>query len=144
MSTMLRCRIFHKETEWDSIQSLNFLKTDSFCIRECSDRAWAMQQEAWMLPIKGPVYVAMFTPFAIVLSVAMDVMLLGETLHIGSLIGAVAISIGFYMLMWGKAKEEAQSDVVANAEIHPNDDSNSSSSTEKVPLLSQNHAMGPV
>lgn len=38
---------------------------------------------AWALRLKGPVYVAMFTPLSIVIAVAMGVMFLGDTLHIG-------------------------------------------------------------
>ncbi|CAN0857398.1 WAT1-related protein At3g28050 [Linum grandiflorum] len=87
--------------------------------------------EAWVLPVKGPVYVAMFTPFSMVIAVAMGVMLLGDTLYLGSLIGATVISIGFYMLMWGKVKEE-------NATIHPKD-----TSAATIPFLLQSYATEP-
>ncbi|CAN1272691.1 WAT1-related protein At3g28050 [Linum perenne] len=87
---------------------------------------------AWVLPVKGPVFVAMFTPFSMVIAVAMGVMMLGDTLHIGSLIGATAITIGFYMLMWGKVKEQNWED----ATVQPND-SSSSSTSDKIPLLLQ-------
>ncbi|CAN1272699.1 WAT1-related protein At3g28050 [Linum perenne] len=88
--------------------------------------------DAWVLPVKGPVFVAMFTPFSMVIAVAMGVMMLGDTLHIGSLIGATAITIGFYMLMWGKVKEQNWED----ATVQPND-SSSSSTSDKIPLLLQ-------
>ncbi|MBA0872745.1 hypothetical protein Goshw_019750 [Gossypium schwendimanii] len=60
----------------------------------------------WALRLKGPVFVAMFKPLSIAIAVAMGVMFLGDTLYLGSLIGATIISIGFYTVMWGKAKEE--------------------------------------
>lgn len=60
----------------------------------------------WVLRVKGPVYVAMFKPLSIAIAAAMGFIFLGETLHLGSLIGATTISIGFYTVMWGKAKEE--------------------------------------
>lgn len=60
----------------------------------------------WALRMKGPVFVAMFKPLSIAIAVAMGVMFLGDILHLGSLIGAAIISIGFYTLMWGKSKEE--------------------------------------
>ncbi|KAK7395693.1 hypothetical protein VNO78_16259 [Psophocarpus tetragonolobus] len=65
----------------------------------------------WVLRIKGPVYVAMFKPLSIAIAVALGVMFLGDTLHLGSLVGATIISIGFYTVMWGKATEEVEQDV---------------------------------
>ncbi|KHN18476.1 hypothetical protein glysoja_006889 [Glycine soja] len=34
------------------------------------------------------------------------VVFLGETLHVGSVIGAVVIAIGFYTVLWAQSKEE--------------------------------------
>ncbi|KAK4846220.1 hypothetical protein QYF36_014471 [Acer negundo] len=65
---------------------------------------------AWALHKKGPVYVAMFKPLSIAIAVAMGVMFLGDTLYLGSVIGAIIISLGFYTVMWGKAKEEIAED----------------------------------
>ncbi|XP_057437275.1 WAT1-related protein At3g28050-like [Lotus japonicus] len=59
-----------------------------------------------MLHLKGAVYVAMFKPLSIAIAVVLGVMFLGDTLHLGSVIGATVISIGFYTVMWGKATEE--------------------------------------
>ncbi|CAN0857390.1 WAT1-related protein At3g28050 [Linum grandiflorum] len=64
----------------------------------------------WALRIKGPVYVAMFGPLSIAIALAMGVMFLGDRLHLGSLVGAAIISIGFYTMMWGKAQEEELED----------------------------------
>ncbi|CAI0455866.1 unnamed protein product [Linum tenue] len=89
--------------------------------------------EAWVLPIKGPVFANMFTPFGMVIAVAMGVALLGDTLHLGSLLGGTTISIGFYMFMWGKVKDQ-NDDGGAKTEQNA-DDNSSSSNTDKVPLL---------
>ncbi|KAK1438848.1 hypothetical protein QVD17_04660 [Tagetes erecta] len=59
----------------------------------------------WCLRKKGPVYVAMFSPLSIALAVIMGVTFLGESLHLGSAIGAIIIAIGFYTVMWGQTKE---------------------------------------
>lgn len=37
----------------------------------------------WMLHLKGPVYVTSFKPLNVVIAVAMGVMFLGDTLHLG-------------------------------------------------------------
>ncbi|CAI9102840.1 OLC1v1001188C1 [Oldenlandia corymbosa var. corymbosa] len=60
----------------------------------------------WGLHLKGPVYVALFTPLSIVIAAIMSVIFLGDSLYLGSVIGAIIISLGFYLCIWGKAKEE--------------------------------------
>ncbi|OIW07270.1 hypothetical protein TanjilG_08385 [Lupinus angustifolius] len=79
----------------------------------------------WVLRIKGPVYVAMFKPLSIAIAVVLGVIFLGDTLHLGSLVGATIISIGFYTVMWGKATEQVN-------EVVP---SQESPTIENVPLL---------
>ncbi|KAL1357088.1 hypothetical protein AAHE18_05G231800 [Arachis hypogaea] len=81
---------------------------------------------AWVMHIKGPVFVTAFKPLSIVISVAMGVMFLGDTLYIGSIIGATIISIGLYTVLWGKSKEEAEEDVIGSLE---------SLTSENVPFL---------
>nr|XP_043606428.1 WAT1-related protein At3g28050-like [Erigeron canadensis] len=80
----------------------------------------------WALRLKGPLFVSMFKPLSIAIAVVMGVMFLGDDLYLGSVIGAAIISIGFYTVMWGKAKEDAIKAEVVNLE---------SSSTPRSPLL---------
>ncbi|XP_009599994.1 WAT1-related protein At3g28050-like isoform X1 [Nicotiana tomentosiformis] len=80
----------------------------------------------WALRVKGPVYVAMFKPLSIAIAVAMGVIILGDTLYLGSVLGATVIAIGFYTVMWGKAKEMPEYDDSSDLE---------SSSAQKFPLL---------
>ncbi|TKY69834.1 WAT1-related protein [Spatholobus suberectus] len=61
---------------------------------------------AWACRKKGPVYVAMFNPLGIVIALALGVVFLGDTLYLGSMIGAAIIAIGFYAVIWGQAQEE--------------------------------------
>ncbi|XP_045812419.1 WAT1-related protein At5g40240-like isoform X2 [Trifolium pratense] len=80
---------------------------------------------AWAIHLKGPVYVTLFKPLSIVIAVVMGILFLGDTLHVGSIIGATIISIGFYTVMWGKATEEKE-DGFGSKESQP---------IENVPLL---------
>ncbi|KAL4352983.1 hypothetical protein GQ457_06G033800 [Hibiscus cannabinus] len=64
----------------------------------------------WALRLKGPVYVAMFQPFSIAVAFALGIIFLADTPYLGSFIGATTISIGFYTVMWGMAKEEKPAD----------------------------------
>ncbi|KAJ8567003.1 hypothetical protein K7X08_019211 [Anisodus acutangulus] len=80
----------------------------------------------WALRVKGPVYVAMFKPLSIAIAVAMGVVLLGDALYLGSILGATVIAIGFYTVMWGKAKEMPEYDDSSDLESSP---------AQKFPLL---------
>jgi drug/metabolite transporter (DMT)-like permease len=75
----------------------------------------------WGLHVKGPVYVALFRPLSIAIAVILGVLFLGDNLYLGSIIGALIISMGFYIVTWGKSQEEVVDD-------NPSEDSN-------VPLL---------
>ncbi|KAA8529536.1 hypothetical protein F0562_033665 [Nyssa sinensis] len=75
----------------------------------------------------GPMFVTMFKPLRIVIAVIMGIIFLGDTLHLGSVIGAVIVTLGFYSVMWGKFKEKK---IVGDSEICGFD-----SSSNKVPLL---------
>ncbi|PIA40427.1 hypothetical protein AQUCO_02500254v1 [Aquilegia coerulea] len=61
---------------------------------------------AWCLRIKGPIYVSIFKPFGIVVAVIMSVTILKEALYMGSVLGSIVISLGFYGVIWGKSKED--------------------------------------
>ncbi|KAK7293321.1 hypothetical protein RJT34_16184 [Clitoria ternatea] len=84
----------------------------------------------WGVHIKGPVYVSIFKPLSVAIAAAMSAIFLGEALYLGSVIGAIILCIGFYAVIWGKAREE---------ELHEDENyslSNSGSqSNNKVPLL---------
>jgi H+/gluconate symporter-like permease len=79
----------------------------------------------------------MFKPLSIAIAVAMGVIFLRDSLYIGSLIGATVITIGFYTVMWGKAKEVAmvEDDNKANHEEAQEADLDSPSGSHKAPLL---------
>ncbi|KAM7511448.1 hypothetical protein LguiB_010323 [Lonicera macranthoides] len=82
----------------------------------------------WGLRVKGPVYVALFRPLSIAIAAIMGVIFLGDTLYLGSVIGAILISIGFYIVLWGKAKDEPSDESESTLE-------SASTSTQNEPLL---------
>ncbi|KAG5019152.1 hypothetical protein JHK87_015007 [Glycine soja] len=59
----------------------------------------------WCLHQTGPVFVSMFKPLGILISVVLGVLFLGDAFYLGSLIGATVIVVGFYSVLWGKAKD---------------------------------------
>ncbi|KAL2240493.1 UNVERIFIED_CONTAM: WAT1-related protein [Sesamum indicum] len=86
----------------------------------------------WALHLRGPVYVTMFKPLSIAIAAAMGVIILGDTLYLGGIIGATIIAIGFYTVMWGKTKEELVELDIDTADLE-------SSSAQKFPPLLQSY-----
>ncbi|KAL7161598.1 hypothetical protein ACSBR2_042128 [Camellia fascicularis] len=60
----------------------------------------------WCIHKKGPVFVAMFKPISIAIAALLGVIFLGDTLYVGSIIGAIVIVMGFYGVIWAQSKEE--------------------------------------
>ncbi|PPD80067.1 hypothetical protein GOBAR_DD23003 [Gossypium barbadense] len=92
--------------------------------------AFQLGVSTWCMHRTGPVFVSMFKPLGIVVSVVIGVIFLGDTSFLGSLVGAIVIVTGFYSVMWGKAKE-GKLDVQTQGMM-------SESSSQKVALLSNN------
>ncbi|KAI7742510.1 hypothetical protein M8C21_019430, partial [Ambrosia artemisiifolia] len=90
----------------------------------------------WCLEKKGPVFVAMFSPLSIVISVIMGVTFLDDSLYLGSAIGATIIVAGFYTVMWGQAKEKNKLSIVTGANLDVSNERGSSDQT--TPLLISN------
>ncbi|CAH9123134.1 unnamed protein product [Cuscuta epithymum] len=83
---------------------------------------------SWCLEKKGPLYVAVFKPMGVIIAAIMEILFLGSPLHLGSVIGAIISSVGFYTVLWGQAKEKA---MIAFAAV----DHESKSLVNRAPLL---------
>ncbi|XP_014508048.1 WAT1-related protein At5g40240 [Vigna radiata var. radiata] len=81
----------------------------------------------WCIKRKGPVFVSLFKPVGIAIAAFSSVIFLGETLHIGSVLGAVIIAIGFYTVLWAQSKEENAKGLQVDGQSLP--------SSEASPLL---------
>ncbi|XP_065876392.1 WAT1-related protein At5g40230-like isoform X3 [Euphorbia lathyris] len=67
----------------------------------------------WCIHKKGPVFVAMFKPLGIAISVLISVMFLGDTVYFGSVIGATIIVVGFYCVIYSQSNEDEQNEVIS-------------------------------
>ncbi|KAG8660606.1 hypothetical protein MANES_02G179300v8 [Manihot esculenta] len=65
--------------------------------------------QVWTIEKKGPVFASMFTPLGLLLTAIFSVFLWRETLHLGSIGGAILLVSGLYGVLWGKKKEESKS-----------------------------------
>ncbi|KAK6789001.1 hypothetical protein RDI58_012800 [Solanum bulbocastanum] len=79
-------------------------------IAEQNLSSWRLEPDLELITVcyskKGPVFVVMIKPLGMIAAVIMGVIFLGDVLHVGNIIGGMIIALGFYCVMWGKAKEE--------------------------------------
>ncbi|KAJ1434968.1 EamA domain [Sesbania bispinosa] len=60
---------------------------------------------SWCVHMRGPLFVSVFSPLMLVMVALAGCTMLNEKLHLGSIIGAVLIVCGLYVVLWGKSKE---------------------------------------
>ncbi|KAM7508133.1 hypothetical protein LguiA_018586 [Lonicera macranthoides] len=90
--------------------------------------SFGISVHTWGLHVKGPVYVALFRPLSIAIAAVMGVIFLGDALYLGSVVGAIIISFGFYTVMWAKTREDMGEEFQVSNQESP-------STTEHAPLL---------
>ncbi|PWA46201.1 eamA domain, WAT1-related protein [Artemisia annua] len=61
--------------------------------------------QLWSIQKRGPVFTAMFTPLALIITAVVSMFVWKETLYVGSVCGAVLLAGGLYCVLWGKSKE---------------------------------------
>ncbi|XVF64308.1 hypothetical protein PTKIN_Ptkin09bG0158500 [Pterospermum kingtungense] len=64
--------------------------------------------QVWTIEKKGPVFTAIFTPLALVITAIFSAFLWKETLHWGSVGGVVLLVGGLYSVLWGKKREDGK------------------------------------
>ncbi|KAI3734846.1 hypothetical protein L6452_14326 [Arctium lappa] len=57
---------------------------------------------------RGPVFVTAFNPLAMVIIAILGSSVLAEKLNLGSVVGALVIVVGLYLVIWGKSKDQNQ------------------------------------
>ncbi|WJX53660.1 hypothetical protein P8452_39631 [Trifolium repens] len=62
--------------------------------------------QTWVIEKRGPVFLAMSTPLALIMTMFSSVILLGEIISLGSLLGSCALVLGLYFVLWGKSREQ--------------------------------------
>ncbi|KAK1435523.1 hypothetical protein QVD17_01288 [Tagetes erecta] len=61
--------------------------------------------QLWSIEKRGPVFNAMFTPLALIITAIVSTFVWKETLYLGSVCGAMLLAGGLYCVLWGKSKE---------------------------------------
>ncbi|CAN7122803.1 unnamed protein product [Brassica rapa subsp. narinosa] len=92
---------------------------------------------AWCVESRGPLFVSVFSPVALVVVALVGSFILNETLHVGSIIGTVIIVGGLYLVLWGKNKE-MKSITPTSDYIETNKTTSKDISLKNLPTLSTN------
>lgn len=61
--------------------------------------------QAWVIEKRGPVYPAMWNPLSFIIATAGSILLLGEPLRLGSVLGGILLVLSLYSVLWAKSKE---------------------------------------
>ncbi|XP_042492883.1 WAT1-related protein At1g43650-like [Macadamia integrifolia] len=78
--------------------------------------------QVWSIEKKGPVFTALFTPLALLITAIFSAFMWKETMHWGSVGGAILIVVGLYSVLWGKKKEKEVETSVTNEPRRRNED----------------------
>ncbi|PIA33459.1 hypothetical protein AQUCO_04100115v1 [Aquilegia coerulea] len=62
--------------------------------------------QTWCIHKGGPVSVGVFQPVQTVLVAIMACLVLGDQLYSGGIVGSIFITIGLYLVLWGKSEEK--------------------------------------
>ncbi|GLT95102.1 hypothetical protein SLE2022_128050 [Rubroshorea leprosula] len=60
---------------------------------------------SWCTRQRGPLYVSTFSPLMLIMVAIAGSLFLEEKLYLGSILGAVLIVLGLFLVLWGKGKE---------------------------------------
>ncbi|XP_019192765.1 PREDICTED: WAT1-related protein At2g39510-like [Ipomoea nil] len=71
---------------------------------------------------KGPVFVTAFNPLSTIIAAIMGTFILADQLSLGIALGAVAIMVGLYMVIWGKKHDNVPPESTAGSRVVPVDE----------------------
>ncbi|KAK4788288.1 hypothetical protein SAY86_019607 [Trapa natans] len=62
--------------------------------------------QTWLIEKRGPVFLAMSTPLALIITICLSAFALRELISLGSILGGLMLVGGLYFVLWGKSKEQ--------------------------------------
>ncbi|KAJ6770704.1 WAT1-RELATED PROTEIN [Salix purpurea] len=122
-STIIAVALEREPNSWKIRWDIK-LASLAYCGVFVTGAAYGLQ--IWCIEKKGPFYVSMFSPLALVLTAIFSAIFWAERLNWQSILGGILIVGGLYGVLWGRNKAEKQ-------EIH-----NSESQTEQSPDIEKN------
>ncbi|XP_075672962.1 WAT1-related protein At3g30340-like [Castanea sativa] len=73
----------------------------------------------WSIKKNGPVFTSAFNPLLVVFSFLLQTFVLGDSAHLGSIVGAVSVIFGLYLILWAKANDMEKKEIVADDSVYP-------------------------
>ncbi|MFS7961457.1 putative EamA domain-containing protein [Helianthus anomalus] len=108
-SSLFKCRNRFSKTKWNRISEVHII---GFIGILCSGCAYYIS--GVVMQERGPVFVTAFNPLGMVIIAVLGSFILSEKLNLGSVLGAVVIVVGLYLVLWGKSKDQNQQDQKAS------------------------------
>ncbi|XP_040371639.1 WAT1-related protein At5g07050 isoform X2 [Rosa chinensis] len=102
LSTIMAGILDHKASSWKL--SWNTLLAPIYCGTVIYGITFYVQ--TLVVITKGPVFTTAFRPLATIVVAIMGLLILGEAIYLGSVLGAFLIVLGLYATLWGKKKEK--------------------------------------
>lgn len=100
----------------------------------CVASGIAFAVQIWCIDRGGPVFVAVYQPVQTFVVAIMASIILGEEFYLGSIIGAVFIIAGLYLVLWGKSEEKSIAAKEAARLLMPSDEHDAIRSSPSVPV----------
>ncbi|KAK8944291.1 Protein WALLS ARE THIN 1 [Platanthera zijinensis] len=100
----------------------------------CVASGIAFAVQIWCIDRGGPVFVAVYQPVQTFVVAIMASIILGEEFYLGSIIGAVFIIAGLYLVLWGKSEEKSIAAKEAARLRLPDDEHDAIRSSASVPF----------
>ncbi|KAL9254652.1 WAT1-related protein [Drosera capensis] len=70
---------------------------------------------AWSIKKKGPVFTTAFNPLLVIFSFLLQTFVLGSSVHLGSVVGAIFVVAGLYLLLWAKSRDTKKDVTIGDA-----------------------------
>ncbi|XAR73223.1 hypothetical protein NMG60_11007126 [Bertholletia excelsa] len=67
--------------------------------------------QTWVIQRKGPVFLAMWTPLSLIVTIFFSTFLLSEVISLGRIVGGILLVGSLYSVLWAKSKEEQMTEL---------------------------------
>uniref|UniRef100_A0A7N2MTS0 EamA domain-containing protein n=1 Tax=Quercus lobata TaxID=97700 RepID=A0A7N2MTS0_QUELO len=72
----------------------------------------------WSIKKKGPVFTSAFDPLLVVFSFFLQTFVLGNSAYLGSIVGAVLVILGLYLILWAKNNDMDNKGIVTDDSVY--------------------------
>ncbi|KAI6699768.1 hypothetical protein NL676_014092 [Syzygium grande] len=102
-SLVIAIPLVRDPTQWKLDWNIRLLAV-AYCGMVVTGLTYYLQ--AWVIEKRGPVFLAMSSPLALIITILFSAFVLCEKLTFGSILGGVLLVGGLYSVLWGKSREQ--------------------------------------